>query len=66
MNHDEKNAPTVVEDLTVNEDQANGVKGGPSTDYFLHVQGIEGDSDGRSRAAPAISEIVVTKQMDGI
>lgn len=34
---------TVIEDLNVNEDPAEEVKGCAQVDYFLRLRGIEGD-----------------------
>jgi hypothetical protein len=32
-----------IEDLTVAEDQATEVKGGAHVDYFLRLQGVDGE-----------------------
>ena len=40
----QENQPSSVEDLTITEDQAADVKGGPLVDYFLKLEGIDGDS----------------------
>ena len=37
------NQQTVIEDLTVNQDQAAEVKGGAHVDYYLRLRGIDGD-----------------------
>ena len=36
-------APDVMEDLTINQDQAAEVKGGAQVDYFLRLQTVDGD-----------------------
>lgn len=64
MNQQEKNTPTAVEDLTVNEDHAEEVKGGAQVDYFLRLKGIDGEATSTRPSAPSVSEIVVTKSMD--
>ena len=61
MNQDEQNAPTVIDDLTVNEDQATEVTGGV---WYAKYQGIDGEAASRP-STPSVSEIVVTKVMDG-
>lgn len=38
------NQQSLIEDLTVNEDQATEVKGGAQVDFFLHLQGVDGES----------------------
>lgn len=40
----QENQPSSVEDLTITEDQATDVKGGAVVDYFLHVDGIDGEA----------------------
>ena len=60
MNHDEKNAPTIVEDLNITEDQATEVTGGV---WFPTYKGIDGEATRSS--TPSVSEIVVTKVTDG-
>jgi hypothetical protein len=44
-NKQQINKPSeIIEDLTVNEAEAEEVKGGPLVDYFLHVDGVDGES----------------------
>lgn len=66
MNHDEHDAPTIVNDLPVTTDEAKEVKGGAQVDYFLRLQGVDGDvtSATRQPGPPNVSEIVVTKTND--
>ena len=40
----QENQPSSVEDLTITEDQATDVKGGAVVDYFLKVDGIDGEA----------------------
>lgn len=64
--NDEQNAPTVVNDLSVPADEAKKVKGGAHVDYFLKLQGVDGDVTSATRpGTPHVSEIVVTKLTDG-
>ena len=61
--HQEK--PVEVEDLAVNAENAEDVKGGAQVDYFLRLKGIDGEAtDSREAGAPSISEVVVTKATD--
>jgi len=60
MNQDEQNAPTIVDDLNVNENRATEVKGGV---WFPTYKGIDGEATRSS--TPSVSEIVVTKVTDG-
>lgn len=39
-NHEANNQQSIIEDLTVNQDQATAVKGGP---IYIRVDGIAGD-----------------------
>jgi len=41
---DTKNEGSSVQDLTVNEEQAGEVKGGAQIDYFLRLEGLDGES----------------------
>ena len=47
MNQQEKQEPnnlqSVTEDLTVDQDQAEEVKGGAQFDYFLRLHSVDGD-----------------------
>ena len=63
MDEHEKTTQTAVEDLTINERQAEEVKAGAQVDYFLKLQGVDGDISS-SRSTPSISEITVTKTAD--
>ena len=38
------NHEPLIEDLTVNQEQEEEVKGGAIVDYFLKVEGIDGES----------------------
>lgn len=61
MNHDEKNAPTVVEDLAITNDQANEVKGGAEIPFYLKLHGVDGDV---TSIRPSVSDVVVSKPTD--
>lgn len=39
----EANQQTVIEDLTLNQDQTAEVKGGATVDYFMRLRGIDGE-----------------------
>jgi hypothetical protein len=64
MNQHEMNTPTNVEDLTVNEEKAEEVKGGAQVPFYLKLQGVDGDVASTRQSAPSISEVVVTKDLD--
>ena len=40
----QENQSSSVEDLTITEDQAADVKGGAVVDYFLKLEGIDGEA----------------------
>ena len=57
--------PVEVEDLAVNAENAEDVRGGAQVDYFLRLKGIDGEAtSSREPGAPSISEVVVTKAND--
>jgi hypothetical protein len=43
-NREADNQQSPIEDLTVNEDKAEEVKAGRGVDYFLRLQGIDGEA----------------------
>ena len=64
MNEHKKTTQTAVEDLNITEDEAKEVKGGAIVDYFLKVEGIDGESASTRPRTPSVSDIAVTKSID--
>ena len=60
---EQQNAAATVEDLIVDQAKAEEVKGGWNVDFYLKVDGVDGES-GRRASTPSVSEVVVTKVTD--